>query len=168
MRGYRIIRPLLEVSRKEISAFLKKRKIVPLLDKTNLEDVFFRNKVRNKLIPFLEKGYNPNIKNVLANMAQIVNWEYDYLINIAERKNKDLGKSMAIDKLLRLHPAIRRLIFRLAIRGLQGSMRRITFQHISEIEDLVFHRPLHSVVDLPKGISVVKKRKNLLFYRRNK
>ncbi|TRZ93585.1 tRNA lysidine(34) synthetase TilS [bacterium] len=168
IRGHRIIRPLLEVSRKEIIGFLKKRKLVPLFDKTNLDDVYFRNKIRNRLIPLLEKEYNPNIKNVLANMAQVVSWEYDYLINVAQLKSQGLGKSMAIDKLLRLHPAIRRLIFRLAIRGLQGNMRRITFQHISEIEDLLLNRPLNSIVDLPKCISVAKKKKTLLFYRRNK
>jgi hypothetical protein len=39
-------------------------------------------------------------------------------------------------------------------------------QHVREIEDLVSCRPTNSIVDLPKGVSVIKKKKYLSFYRR--
>jgi len=65
-----------------------------------------------------------------------------------------------------LHPAIQRLIVRRAIASVKGDTRRITFQHIREIEDLVLNRPLNSIVDLPKGVSVVKKKTALFFYQR--
>ena len=67
--GYEIIRPLLEVKRKDIEAFLKRKGIKPCIDMSNLEDIYFRNRIRNKLLPLLEKEYNKNIKEVLANMA---------------------------------------------------------------------------------------------------
>jgi len=47
---------------------------------------------------------------------------------------------------------------------LQGSTRRISYRHIQEIEDLIFNRPVNAIVDLPKGISVLKKTKYILFF----
>jgi len=64
-RNERIIRPLLFCFKKEILAYAKKEKIEFRLDKTNQENDFTRNKVRNLLIPYLEKKFNPNIKKVI-------------------------------------------------------------------------------------------------------
>jgi len=165
--GYQIIRPLIEVKRREIEAFLKKRKVKPRLDKSNLENIYLRNKIRNRLMPLLEKEYNKNIKEVLSNMAQIVGDDYDYLTRIA---NKAIGKPNAklnLKRFLRLHPAIQRLVLRLMIAKLKGNTRRITFKHIREIEDLTLHRPVNSIVNLPKGVSIVKEKNSLSFYRKN-
>jgi len=166
LAGFQIIRPLIEIRRKEIEAFLKQRKIRPRLDRSNLEDLYLRNRLRNRLLPLLEKEYNRNIKEVLSNMAENVGYDYDYLIRSAQTVMKRLGQKINLKKFLKLHPALRRLVLRLNIIRLKGDTRRITFQHIREIEDLILNRPLNSIVDLPKGVSVVKKKKQLSFYRR--
>jgi len=164
--GFDVIRPLIEVKRKDIEEFLKKKKIKPRIDASNLEDIYFRNRVRNKLLPLLEKEYNRNIKEVLANTAESLAYDYDYLQMAALRTMRGMQSKVNLNKLLRLHPAIQRLIVRRAIASVKGDTRRITFQHIREIEDLVLNRPLNSIVDLPKGVSVVKKKTNLFFYKR--
>ncbi|MCX5703581.1 MAG: tRNA lysidine(34) synthetase TilS [Candidatus Omnitrophica bacterium] len=164
--GYQIIRPLIEVRRKEIEAFLKRRKIKPCRDASNLEEVYFRNKIRNKLLPVLEEGYSSNIKEILSNLAESAGIDYDYLYTKASYLIQRFGRRINLKVFLRLHPALQRIVLRLAIARLQGSMRRITFAHIREIEDLILSRPVNSIVDLPKGISVVKKSRSLFFYRR--
>jgi len=166
IEGYWFIRPLIEVKRKEIAAFLNNRKIGFRIDKSNLEDIYLRNKIRNKLLPYLEKEYNPNIKEVLSNMAQISGYDYDYLSRVAVRKMGRPAGRLAIKKLIKMHPAMRRLILRLSVVRLKGDTRKFTFAHIKEIEDLIFNRPFNSIVDLPKAISVIKKKKTLLFYHR--
>ncbi len=166
MAGYQVIRPLLEVRRSEIEAFLKRKKIRPRIDISNLEDIYFRNKIRNKLLPLLEKEYNKNIKAVLSNTAQSLGCDYDYLTNVAKRKMKQPKTKLDLNKLIKLHPAIRRLILRMSIARVKGDTRRITFTHIKELEDLIVNRPINSIVDLPKGISVVKKKNHLSFYRK--
>jgi tRNA(Ile)-lysidine synthase len=164
--GFWIIRPLIEVRRKEIQAFLKRKKIKPLLDKTNLEDIYFRNKVRNRLIPLLEKEYNQNIKEVLANLAQSAGCDYAYLLQQALRFRGAGRRRLNLAKLAKLHPAMQRLLIRQAIAELKGDTRRITFRHLKEIEDLLFRRPVNSIVDLPSGISVAKNKSALFFYGR--
>jgi tRNA(Ile)-lysidine synthase len=164
--AFTFIRPLIRVQREEIERFLKRKKITPRIDKTNFQDIYFRNKLRHKLIPLLKKEYNPAIKAALSNMAEGIAFDYDYLNRQALRLVKEKRNRVNTAKFLKLHPALQRLILRLNISRLQGSTRRITFTHIKEIEDLIANRPLNSIVDLPKGISVIKKSKNILFYRR--
>jgi len=162
--GYQIIRPLIEVKRKEITAYLKRKKIHPRQDPTNVENIYFRNKIRNNLLPLLEKGYNRNIKELLANMAESVGADYDYLNYLARNKTKGAKTKISLKRLSRMHPAIQRLIFRNAIASVKGDTRGITFQHIKELEDLLLNRPFKSIVDLPKRVSVIKSGKYLSFY----
>lgn len=164
--GFEIIRPLVEVKRKEIESFLKKRRIKACLDASNLENIYLRNRIRNKLLPLLEKEYNKNIKEVLSNFSQSAGYDYDYLNQVAKQKLNGLGNRIKLDKFLKFHPAIQRLILRSSIARAKGDIRRITFQHIREIEDLILNRPANSIVDLPKGVSVVKKGNFISFYRR--
>ena len=65
-KNEKIIRPFLGISRKEILEYLKNNKLKYRIDKTNEKDVFLRNKIRNELIPFLQKNFNPNIKKTFA------------------------------------------------------------------------------------------------------
>ena len=164
--GFQIIRPLIEARRKEIEAFLRRRKIKTRLDPSNLKDVYFRNKIRNKLLPLLGKEYNPNIKEVLANIAESSGFDYDCLSNVAKRITQPKRNKFDLEKLLKIHPAIQRLAFRAGYANVKGDTRRLTFQHIKEIEDLLLNRPVNSIVDLPGGVSVIKKKKSLFFYRR--
>lgn len=164
--GYKIIRPLLEVKRREIEAFLRRRRISPRIDTTNSEDIYFRNKIRNRLLPLLEKEYNKNIREVLSNMAQSLGYDYDYLAVSASRIMKGKETKLGLDRFKRLHPAISRLMLRMSIAAVKGDTRRVTFTHIKELEDLISNRPVNSIVDLPKGVSVVKKKNRLSFYRR--
>ncbi len=62
------VRPFLTFAKAELLAFAQAAHIPYRLDKSNQENVYLRNKVRNELIPLLET-YNPNIKKTLAAMA---------------------------------------------------------------------------------------------------
>ncbi|MBI5144745.1 MAG: tRNA lysidine(34) synthetase TilS [Candidatus Omnitrophica bacterium] len=166
IRGYQIIRPLIEISRRGIESFLKKKKIKPLRDASNLKDIYFRNRIRNRLLPLLEKEYNKNIKELLCNLAESSGLDYDYLNRITEQTSRRLGQNFNLKKFRQLHPAVQRMLLRRCIRQLKGDTRRLTLKHIKEIEDLVFNRPVNSVVDLPLGLSVVKKKNSLCFYLR--
>ncbi|HLR36336.1 MAG TPA: tRNA lysidine(34) synthetase TilS, partial [Tissierellales bacterium] len=54
-----IIRPLLEINRDEIEAYIGENKIDTRLDKTNLEPIYNRNKIRLELMPYIEENFNP-------------------------------------------------------------------------------------------------------------
>ena len=164
--GHEVIRPLLEIQRKEIEVFLKRKGIKPRIDTSNRESIYFRNQIRNNLLPALERSYSKNIKELLANLAQTAGYDYDYLDRAAARSIRGPGAKLDLKKFSKLHPAIRRIVLRLMIKRLKGNTRTLNLQHIREMEDLILNRPVNSIVDLPKGISVKKGKKTLLFYRR--
>ena len=156
----------MEIKRSEVELFLKKRKIIPRIDASNMTDIYFRNKIRNRLLPLLEAGYSRNIKELLANMAQSAGSDYDFLLRAALKAARRVKGKIALSKLKKLHPALQRIILRKMIAALQGDTRRITFRHMLELEDLLLRRPLNSIVDLPKNIYAVKKKEHFCFYRR--
>ncbi len=179
IQNYIVIRPLIDAPRRAIEAYLRRRRIIARLDISNKDNVFFRNRIRNCLLPELAKQYNPNIKAVLANFAQTAACDYDYLIQVAQRLFPKLKKPLArtsafaavglrlkLDELGKLHPAIQRLLFRISVASIKGSTCQLNFKHIKEIEDLISSRPVRSIVDLPRGVSVSKDRQYLCVYNR--
>lgn len=166
IQGAVFIRPFLETTRCQIDKFLKNKGIKPRLDSTNQEDIFLRNKIRHHLIPMLRNKYNIDISKALAYLAQSASYDYEYLDQIAKRTLKGDPLRLNLKKIIKLHPSILRLKLRQSIAYIQGDTRRISFQHIKEIEDLISIRPDGSIVDLPKGICVQKTLNRLLFFKR--
>ncbi len=168
--GWTVVRPLIDTERGEIERFLKLKKIKPCRDSSNFRKIYFRNNLRLGLLPVLEK-YQPGISGILANTAQNISLDYDYLLASAERAFKNLksgdiktGIKLPLLRLLKIHPAMRNMVFRLVFRELTGYTRRITYQHIKELNALVFDRPVGSIVDLPSSISVRKNKIYLIAY----
>ncbi|HTM06623.1 MAG TPA: tRNA lysidine(34) synthetase TilS [Patescibacteria group bacterium] len=73
-----IIRPLLNLSKKEILAFLHEHNIAYCNDETNESDLFLRNRIRNTLIPAAEKTDNRFKTNSLRAIAHLADVE-EYL-----------------------------------------------------------------------------------------
>jgi len=170
MQGIRIIRPLIETSRQEIEDFIKDEGLQFRQDSSNEKLIFTRNKIRRELIPYLEKNFNTNIKEVLANMAENLRVENEFLEKFANRKLKSSSKinngHILIDlKRFKAQPeAVRKRILRTALRQLKGDLRRLTYQHWKELEQLIQVRPVNSKVDLPAGVDVVKHKKSISLY----
>lgn len=167
-----IIRPLLEISREEIECFIRAKRIKARRDYTNCQEIYFRNLIRRRLIPRLSQ-YNPNIKGVLASAAENFAIDYEYLSREGLRAFRRLRRGRAESKIklplaqfLRLHAAMRHMVLRFSYEALKGDMRRLSFQHIRELEDLASGRPLGSIVDLPSRISVIKNPQALCVYMR--
>jgi len=77
-----IVRPLIEISREDILRYLKERRISFREDKSNADLRYFRNQIRHTLLPFLEKNFQPKIKQILAETALLLGEDYAVLENI--------------------------------------------------------------------------------------
>ncbi|MDP8253218.1 MAG: tRNA lysidine(34) synthetase TilS [Candidatus Kaelpia aquatica] len=162
MNGVEIVRPLLASSRKEIEKYLEKNKISPCIDKSNFDIKFNRNKVRHELIPYIEKEFNPNIKELLcktaSNMSQLhgfIEVEIEDAFKRCVKKESSYVK-IKTDRLKRFHPYIMAELTRRAVEVVKGDLKRLEYSHWKEIESLIYERPDNSVVDLPGGIRVKK------------
>src|ERR1035438_10561282 len=82
----RVIRPLLKVRRLEIIEYLTSKKLSYREDKSNADTRFTRNRIRHELLPLLEREYNPSVRDVLLNTAEILRDEDFYLLHhVAQR-----------------------------------------------------------------------------------
>ena len=167
MQGFIIIRPLIEASRKEVEDFISETGLKFRKDSSNDKTIFTRNKIRLELIPLLERDFNPNIKEVLANMAENLQIENEFFAKYGKRKFKGMAKikqgEIFIDlkKFKKQPEAVRKRILRASLEELKGDLRRLTYQHWKEMEELIDSRPVNSIVDLPAGISVTKDKTNI-------
>lgn len=81
-----IIRPILNISKQDILKYLDENNISYAIDKTNLENDYTRNKVRNDLIHKIEQEYNPNIINALNRMAEINKLDIEIIKDAVEKQ----------------------------------------------------------------------------------
>ena len=73
-----LIRPLLETSRAEIESYLRELNQPWREDLSNQDRTHTRNRVRHDLLPLLERDFNPNVRQTLADLAQMSAIEADY------------------------------------------------------------------------------------------
>lgn len=76
--GLPVVRPLLGTSRAEIEQYLQSIKQPWREDHTNRDIKLTRNRIRHELLPLFERDYNPNIRRVLSQTAEIALSEEDY------------------------------------------------------------------------------------------
>ena len=84
IRDNKYIRPIIECERNEIEEYCKKNNLQPRIDKTNFENVYTRNKIRNILIPELKDMFNPNIIEALNKLSVVAREENDFIKRYAE------------------------------------------------------------------------------------
>jgi tRNA(Ile)-lysidine synthase len=131
----KIIRPLLGTTRKEILEYLKKNNQAYRTDKTNAENLFLRNKIRNKLIPYLEKEFNPNIAETLFDAAESIGEDYDFIFSsIDSYKTK---KILSVSEIMKLHSSIQRALLRQTIAKTKKDLKNIESTHIKEILKII-------------------------------
>lgn len=152
-----IIRPLINVRRDEIEAYCEEKALNPRIDKTNLEPIYGRNKIRLELIPYIEKNFNANIMSTLHRFSDIVTLENDFFnkeAKIVFLEIAIIGENSIeynINKLNNIHPALMRRIIRMGIEELSGSLRGIEYKNIETVVDLL-DKSTGAAVILPGNI----------------
>lgn len=165
-----IIRPLLETPRRDIIAYLREKKAKFRIDKTNLESIFTRNKIRLELMPFLEKNFNPNIKENLSRLAEISGNDYEYISKEVVKKFtfeffEDGSIVFSSKKAIEQHPTIFREGLRRAISTLRSDLVDINLSNIKEIEKIVRSGKNKTQKSSFKGLKIEKKGDKIVMMR---
>ena len=137
--GRAIIRPLIDVTRQDVEAFLRARNIAWREDATNQDLRYARNRIRHQLLPGLARDWNPQIADSLAKLAALAYEEERYWtseidrIAAAELISSNNGIEMRASALESLPRAAARRLIRRAIALAKGDLRRIDFAHIEAV-----------------------------------
>ncbi|MGN1349768.1 MAG: tRNA lysidine(34) synthetase TilS [Anaerovoracaceae bacterium] len=80
----RVIRPVLALSRAEIEAYCAGAGLQPRIDSTNSQEIYTRNKIRLRLLPLMEREFNPNITSALVRLGDQAREDDSFLMEEAE------------------------------------------------------------------------------------
>jgi tRNA(Ile)-lysidine synthase len=176
-----LVRPLLTTSRQQIEAYLKAKGQEWREDASNSDLGHTRNRIRHKLLPLLERDFNPAIRQTLADIAELAHAEDDYWSGelasllprlVHEGKPSRSGRSssgeaegiLALDltALRRLSLAVQRQVIHETAQRLGISLE---FKHIQQLIALAEHGNLGARLALADGLGAVRTAREIQFSR---
>lgn len=166
-KDIKFIRPLIEIEKKDITEYLKKRKVPFRIDRTNLENRFLRNKIRNSILPYLEK-INPRVKRSLFNLAESLREDYEFIEEEKKKrqsliKSKKSSRYIGLPDILLQPKALQKEIVREALKSIGGNIKKLTFRHWKDIELFLRMKEKGKSLDLPGGVKIRKAENRLIF-----
>lgn len=160
------IRPLIEIYRREIEIYMKENNLQFRLDKTNLEKIYTRNKIRLELIPYLEKEFNPNLLSILNRTSKVALAENEYLKEVnqnilAQIARIEKGQAfLQLREFLKQPIALQRRIIKSTFANVSGG--DLEFKHIEEVIRFAQKGGSGDRIDLPGNFSLLKDYENLI------
>ncbi|HZS27086.1 MAG TPA: tRNA lysidine(34) synthetase TilS [Candidatus Angelobacter sp.] len=163
-----LVRPLLGITRKEIEKYLGAIHQPWRNDSSNLDLSHTRNRIRHTLLPFLERDFNPAIRQTLADLADVARAEDDYwrkelesLLPRLVRQGKptrsgrittgEAEKVLALEltSLRTLPEAVRRLVLQKTAEQLGLTLE---YKHIQQLTGLILQSRWSNPLILPGGL----------------
>ena len=176
IRDGKYIRPLIETERKEIEKYCKDNNLDPRYDKSNNENIYTRNKIRNVVIPYIEKEFNPNILKTINRLSEVATEESKFLENVTKKafeeikiekykEEKESQDEIALDlkKFNNLDLVIKRRIVLYTISMAVGSIDGIEKINIDDIIKLCNNNIGNKFLMPNKKIKILVKNKKIFF-----
>lgn len=132
-----LIRPILGVYRRETWEFCQQFALPIWFDVVNQSDRYARNRIRGELIPYLQQRFNPQVEKSLAQTAEILRADLEYLEIAAQKLLHEAAVDNRLNRLsLQTSPLA---IQRRAIRQFLPTIiaRQPNFEQIEAVVDLI-------------------------------
>lgn len=84
VEGVDLVRPLLEIDRAQTGQFCQEQQLPIWEDSTNQDVHYARNRIRHELIPYLQTHFNPGVEAHIAQTAELLRAEVEYLESQAQ------------------------------------------------------------------------------------
>ena len=166
------IRPLINCERNEIEEYCNEKNLQPKIDKTNFENEYTRNKIRNLLIPYIQKEFNPNIIKTIDRLSDLVTQEENYMDNqvkkiyeeiLVDEKLKDKIIELDLKKFNTQEKVIKSRLILYTITRLFGNSKGIEKIHIEDILKLCDNNIGNKYLTPNKNIKILVKNHKIYF-----
>lgn len=137
-----LIRPMLDVTRAEVEAFLAENWIGHVEDSSNESEAFLRNRVRHQVMPLLLHE-NHSLPENLSAMAQRLRFDEAALENMSQAEPD-------VEALRSMEPALRRRALERFLR--QSGVKEPEAKHIVQAENLVLCGNPSAYARFPGGV----------------
>ena len=177
----RLIRPLIETGRDEIIDYLKLHDIVYRTDRTNLENIYSRNKVRNMLIPYIKENLSKDFDKRLIRTIKNIREDDGFIEDVAMQCLSDISNSgkyfgaeafenpgfleIDLDKLEKYPAPLIRRILLCAVKTVKGNKTDIKSINIEGIFNLSFCSRGRKEIMLPSGLLAVRENLKLFLFK---
>lgn len=170
IRENKYIRPLINSTRTEIEEYCEEQNLTPKIDKSNMENIYTRNKIRNQLIPYIKENFNPNIITSLNRLSNLAANENNFIQKKVEESYKEvlikevLGnkevqgkKEIIIDlkKFNKLDLVIKNRLMLYTIVRVLGASKNIEKVHIEDLVKLCSNNIGNKYLTPNKNIKVM-------------
>ena len=164
------IRPLIEIEREKIEEYCEEKNLNPRIDKTNFDNTYSRNKVRNVVIPYIKQEFNPNIIKTLDRLSELVKEEDTYVEKQVEKAYKEIFTEenneeiiLNLKKFNNYEKVIKSRIVLYTITRLFGSSKEIEKIHIDDILKLCKNNIGNKFLTPNKNLKVLVKNHKIYF-----
>lgn len=139
-----LVRPLLEITREQTGNFCQEKSLKIWVDSTNDDLHYARNRIRHEVLPYLQTHFNPQVESHLAQTAELLRSEVNYLEAVTETLfqqvvfwENDSQNQLKINRLVlrQTHEALQRRVSR---KVLQKVMQKsANFEQIEKLTALI-------------------------------
>lgn len=149
----RLLRPLLEICRRDLAAYAEDKRLRWREDSTNRADDALRNRLRHQVTPLLYRE-NPDLAATVARMTSILRQEDGWLRSEAEAllQKAVCGDGWSCSSLREASPVLRRR----AIRLLLEAVPKPAFSHVDAVEHLLMQTDGTASADLPGDLTACR------------
>ncbi len=161
--NYKIVRPLVYLTKKDILEYVDSNNIPYAIDETNLDSVYTRNKYRNEILPIL-KEINPNVHKKFIKFSYIINEYNDYIEKEVDTLYSQLylNNRLDLNEFIILPLLLKQCILKKVLFNIYNKdINRVNDSHVELILDLINSDKKNSSVNLPNNL-VVSKYYNIL------
>ena len=154
-----LVRPLLEIDRSEIEAWLRQHNIAWQEDATNQDRTFARNRLRHEILPLLRDAFNPQLDIALSNLATLASdeeafWESELLRHLPPATSHQ-RLILPIAPLTRAPVALARRLVRRAVEIVKGDLRGIDLAHVERVLEMARLNDGHDRFQMP-GLDICR------------
>ena len=156
--NYKVIKPLIYTTKDEIDEYNKENNVPSVIDKTNKEDIYTRNRYRNHILPFL-KNENKNVHLKYLKFSKELNEYYEFVNTLI---NKELNKRyknniLDITEFNKLEKLFQTKIIENVLDSIYiDNLYLVNDRHVELIIDMINRSKPNIEINLPANVRVIK------------
>ena len=162
---YKIIRPLIEVTKDQILNYNEENNIWYAIDSSNSKDIYTRNRYRKYIVPEFKKE-DKNVSDKFYKFSKTLLECNNYIDKEVNKVILDIYKEniLDIDKFIKLDNFIgMKIIYNILEKLYQDDLMLINDEHAHLIYNLIISKKGNSYIYLPNNIKAVKEYNLLKF-----
>ena len=167
------IRPLINEDRTDIEGYISGEGIIPRIDESNSDNTYTRNRIRNIVIPSIEKDFNPNFIESMIRLSEIVKENDDYINMIADEGFQNILISQKEDEIIlnrrkfnELDRIIQKKIIMKSIQAAVGSTKGVEKVNLEDIIKLCNNNIGNKYLTPNKNVKIELKDKNIFIQKK--